>query len=92
MHVWCFELRPAPKAALCLPSGSSKGVVVLRPATTARFFKVPDLCRPHDFVSKLLSSTFEGLWQTEAASSGRTEADPALSHHPVRCRRAKEGK
>lgn len=65
---------------------------MLRPVTTARIFKVPDLCRPHDFVSKLLSSTFQGLWQTEAASSSRTEADPALSHHPVRRRRAKEGK
>lgn len=62
---------------------------MLRPATTARIFKVPDLCRPHDFVSKLLSSTFQGLWQTGAASSGRTEADRALSHHPVRALESK---
>lgn len=33
----------------------STRAVVLRLATIARFFKVPDLRRPHDFVSKLLS-------------------------------------
>lgn len=42
-------------------------------------FQGPDLGRPYDFALP----TFQGLWQTQAASACCREPDAPLPHHPI---------
>lgn len=71
--VFWGEANTQENTSPCLRIKKSTRAVVLRLATIARFFKVPDLRRPHDFVSKLLSPHLKvlGKWRLPAAVAKR---------------------
>lgn len=80
--LWSVEANTLDKAAAPPQDQKLTRAVVLRLTTTPRFSR--SWSRQATWLCvKVALPTFQGLWETKAASNHRREADALLSRHPI---------